>query len=100
MKGLSAELARNTKFAGIVCSSGDLFWSLFVKKSLHLSDEVTINFEGSAPQKKGKIENLSWSKFLLMFNKQINKKNDKLYFTHLFIFFQSGVALDFYNLKS
>jgi hypothetical protein len=29
-----------------------------VKKPLHLSDEVTINFEGSSPQKNGKIENL------------------------------------------
>jgi hypothetical protein len=32
MKGLRAELARNTKFANIVGSSGDFFWSLFVKK--------------------------------------------------------------------
>jgi hypothetical protein len=32
MKGLRAEPARNAKFANIVCSSGDLFWSLFVKK--------------------------------------------------------------------
>jgi hypothetical protein len=52
MKGLRAELARNTKFANIVCSSGDLYWSLFVKKPLHLSDEVTINFEGSSPHKR------------------------------------------------
>jgi hypothetical protein len=31
---------------------------LFVKKPLHLSDEVTITFEGSSPQKREKRKNL------------------------------------------